>query len=165
MSKGENKTSAVEVFLEHHRFYSNRTWQYFGAILLINSLLLRTIKDLKDLPELVTLISYVSVIIIGIFYHLINWTDMRIDDNMKRVNQLLKQKIPEHKTLLENSMNWSKFGIFVITIPYFYLTRTNYGWHFQLYILIISFLTIVATSERTRRKFEAKNNMKRKYCH
>jgi uncharacterized membrane protein len=160
MSKDENKGSEVEVFLEHHRFYSNRTWQYFGAILFINSFLLSSIKDLKDLPVLITLISYVSVIIIGVFYHLINWTDMRIDDNMKRVTKLLEKKFPEHKTLFENSMNWSKFGIFVITIPYFYLILTNYGWHFQLFTLIIIFLTIVAISERTRLKFEARNKMK-----
>lgn len=158
---GINKSPELEMFLEHHRFYSNRTWQYFGAILLINSLLFSAIKDLKDLPELITIASFMSITIIGVFYHLINWTDMRIDNNMERVNKLLENPIPEHRTTLENTINWSKFGIFVITIPYFYLTLKNNTSCLVFCLLLIIFLAIIIISERTRRKFESKHKLKK----
>lgn len=155
-----DKSSEIEIFLEHHRFYSNRTWQYFGAILLINSLLFSTIKDLKDSPELITTISFMSVTIIGVFYHLINWTDMRIDNNMERVNKLMESPIPEHKTALENTINWSKFGIFVITIPYFYLTLKNNNSCLIFCLILIIFLSIIIISEITRKRFETKHKLK-----
>ena len=144
----------VETLLEHHRFYSNRHWQYFGAILLINSLLFTVIKDLA---EYIMVISYPSVLIITIFYHLINWTDMRIESNMKRINNLLDKPIYEPDTLLENTINWSKAGVIIITFPYFYFLKDNVC---LLSLLMILFISIIILSEWTRKNFEQKHKDK-----
>lgn len=149
--------NTIDTFLEHHRFYSNRSWQYFGAVLLINSLILNVLKDLKDESYLIAILSFISIALIAVFYHLLNWTDMRIDMNMQRVNEMLEKKVPVPNTFLENSINWSKFAIIVLTLPYYFITQ-KYCQSMTLTLgLAIFFLAIILLSGRTRRKFEQKN--------
>lgn len=158
MNSKEDNKDKLSILMEHHRFYSNRTWQYFGAILTINSLIFNSLNGLKQESNLISVISFMSVFIIGIFYHLINWTDMRIENNMKRINELLESPIPEPKTFLENSTNWSKAGILILTLPYSYITYLYYHCIAVLICLIGVFLIIIIISEWTRRNFEERIN-------
>jgi hypothetical protein len=80
-----DKTELISSLLEHHRFYINRNWQFFGGILLVNSILLNSIGTLKSEPLQLTVVSFSFVLLIGTFYHLINWTNMRIDTNMEKI--------------------------------------------------------------------------------
>jgi hypothetical protein len=62
-------------FLERHRFYSNRLWQYFAAILLINSIVLGSFDKFEKNQGLAEAVSTMSIALIGIFYHLLKTTD------------------------------------------------------------------------------------------
>jgi hypothetical protein len=119
----------ARALMEHHRFYITRNWQYFGAILLIDSLVFNAYADLRSDDDLVTTISLTSVALIGIFYHLINWTDMRIDRNAERINSFVGGELVEQRRdLLEGLIPWMKLGVVIAAIPHVVLAGHSGKW-------------------------------------
>lgn len=146
-SAGRVTQELIGFLLEHHRFYINRNWQYFGAILLIDSLVLNAYGELNSNSPLVVAISSTSVLLVAIFYHLINWTDMRIDRNAYRLNALdFGELIESPKGRLEGLILWMKLGVVVAAAPHFWLAGQVCGWLTALQILVAALL--VGTSER-----------------
>jgi hypothetical protein len=147
-----NKSQLVSSLLEHHRFYINRNWQFFAGILLVNSILLGSIDSLLKEPVQLVVVSFSSVLVIGTMYHLINWTNMQIDTNMVKVNNLIGEyKIEFPVSFFEGLINWMKFAIIILTLPYYFLVYS-----ISIYIvvaLVVSFLLLIFISEITTRRF------------
>ncbi|MCG2784919.1 MAG: hypothetical protein L6461_07405 [Anaerolineae bacterium] len=147
-----DKTALIAPLMEHHRFYVNRNWQFFGGILLVNSILLNSIDTLLKEHLQLVVISFSFVLLIGTFYHLINWTNMRIDTNMAKINALTgKYKTESPSSPFEGMISWMKFAIIVLTLPYYFFAYTV-----SIYVvagLVLSFLVLVMISEVTTRKF------------
>lgn len=136
--------------LEQHRFYINRNWQYFGAILLIESLVLNAYADLRTVPGLLETVSLVSVGLIGIFYHLINWTDMRIDRNAERLNQFARGELIEpRRGTLEGLIPWMKTGTVLAVVPHLALSL-DASLCFAIGILILLTLVVVLSERIVR---------------
>ena len=122
-------TELIGFLLEQHRFYINRNWQYFGAILLIDSLVFNAYGDIRSADSLVATISSTSVVLVAIFYHLINWTDMRIDRNAERINRLSFGEIIEGRQgLLEGLILWMKLGVVMAAVPHLFLSMQLNPW-------------------------------------
>jgi|CXWL01.1.fsa_nt_gi hypothetical protein len=129
-SKTLPHTELLGILLEQHRHYINRNWQYFAAILLIDSVVFNSYGDLKDSPRLVATVSLSATAFVGIFYHLINWTDMRIDRNALRVNKLAEAVLVESpQGAFEGLIPWMKIGVVVAAIPHLFLAgEFGGGW-------------------------------------
>lgn len=146
----------IAALLEHHRFYVNRNWNFFGGILLVNSIIFNSIDKILADYTLLSGLAISAILVIGVFYHLINWTDLRIEMNMEKVNELMKKyKTPFPKSVFEGMINWMKFAIFILTIPYFFfLNRVNL---ILLICGIVIFLIMLLISEVVTRKFKKKH--------
>lgn len=150
-----DKSTLISSLMEQHRFYVNRNWQFFGGILLVNSILLNSIDSLLKAPLQLVVVSLSFVLLIGTFYHLINWTNMRIDTNMEKVNELSgKYKTNFPTSPFEGMINWMKFAIVVLTLPYYFLTYTVS--QYVVAALVFSFLALVVISEVTTFRFSKK---------
>ena len=152
----------IGVLLEHHRFYINRNWQYFGAILLIDSLALNAYGELQGDSDLAAAISLTSVLLVSIFYHLINWTDMRIDRNAKRLNALgFGELVESPRGRLEGLIPWMKLGVLVAAAPHIWLAGQVCRWLCIAEVVLVTVL--LGTSEHivasTRRKPVEEINM------
>jgi hypothetical protein len=144
------------ILLEQHRFYINRNWQYFGAILLIDSLVLNAYRDLRNADSLVATISSTSVVLVAIFYHLINWTDMRVDRNAERIKLLPYGEIIERRQgLLEGLILWMKLGIVMAAVPHLFLSMQLNSWlvagEAGILVLFIATSEILVRKARKRR--------------
>lgn len=152
---GRDSAELIGALLEHHRFYINRNWQYFGAILLIDSLVLNAYGDLQGDPNLVFAISTTSVVLVSIFYHLINWTDMRIDRNAARLNALeFGQLIESPRGLFEGLIPWMKLGVVVAAVPHFWLGGQLGPWVVagEAGLLLLFMVTSELVVRRARRR-------------
>lgn len=131
--------------LEHHRFYVTRNWQYFGALLLINSVTLNAYDDIKGSTLLADAIGVSSLVLFAVLYHLINWTNMRIDMNMPHVNKLLSRPTPLPSRWYEGLIAWMKGGMVALAIPYVALlvSLERFSWIFGL----TAYVSLVSASE------------------
>jgi uncharacterized membrane protein YesL len=156
--KDRTDKELVATFLEHHRFYISRNWNYFGGILLVNSVIYNSFDKLVSNPLLLSSVTISALIVIAVFYHLINWTNMRIDTNMEKVNDLLeKYKTDFPESVLHGLINWMKLAITILTLPYFILAYQSSLIAFIMGIII--FVGLIITSEMTTRSFRKEKNV------
>jgi hypothetical protein len=121
MSEFERDTTLRKEMLTHrlknHREYVTRQWQYFASFILLNGLLINAIKDLGAAnPLLVTVLGLAFITASAVFFHLINWTDMRIHRNAKCVNQLAGQDLIELPGPTEGITTWLLFSIVIFAL-------------------------------------------------
>jgi hypothetical protein len=135
----------LPVLLEHHRFYINRNWQFFAALLVVDSVVLNAFDGLVRTPLLGAGVSLSSLALIGVFYHLINWTDLRIDLNVARINRIQSfELVPPPRHFLEGLIYWMKFGLFVLCLPHFLLAARTAWWLVPVGLFVLVVLVVVS---------------------
>ncbi len=146
MNDDKFATTLLPVLLEHHRFYVNRNWQFFAALLVVDSVVLNAFDGLARTALLGAGVSLSSLALIGVFYHLINWTDMRIDHNVARINRIQGfELVPPPIHRLEGLVQWMKVGLFVLCVPHFLLAARTAWWLVLIGVVIL--VTLVVVSE------------------
>lgn len=103
--------------LENHRGYIARQWHYYAAFILLNGLLINAVKDLAPINALLLIaLGLAFVTTSAVFFHLINWTQMRIHRNAIRINELTDQNLIEIPNPYEGVTPWLLFSILVFTV-------------------------------------------------
>lgn len=88
--------------IQMHRDYISRQWQYFATDIVLNSLLINAVKDLSTArPLLLAMLGIASIVTSGVFFHLINWTNMRINRNAGKINELAEENLVELPSAFE----------------------------------------------------------------
>lgn len=72
MTDGTVPKEFLQVLLEHHRFYVNRNWQFFAALLVVDAVALNAFDGLAKSALLGADVSLSSLVLIGVFYYLTN---------------------------------------------------------------------------------------------
>jgi hypothetical protein len=138
---------------DNHREYVSRQWQYYATFILLNGLLINAVKDLGATDALlVTALGLAFVTTSAVFFHLINWTKMRIHRNAVRINELTRQSLIETPKWHEGIAPWLLFSILVFTICWLiWLSRS--GW-VALLLGVFLFVFIVGNSLLSTRRWE-----------
>jgi hypothetical protein len=138
---------------DNHREYVSRQWQYYATFILLNGLLINAVKDLGAINALlVTALGLAFVTTSAVFFHLINWTKMRIHRNAVRINELTGQSLIEIPEWHEGIAPWLLFSILVFTICWLiWLFRS--GWA-ALSLGVFLFVFIVVNSLLSTRRWE-----------
>jgi hypothetical protein len=146
--------------LTSHREYISRQWQYYAAFILLNGLLINAVKDLASTSVLlVTALGLAFITTSAVFFHLINWTQMRIHRNAIRVNQLaaslqvkgLAQDLIEIPRWHEGITPWLLFSILVFTACWLVWLYNN--GLVALFLGVVLFLAIIGSSIWSTRKW------------
>lgn len=157
MGQSENNLSLTSEILKHrsdnHREYVSRQWQYYATFILLNGLLINAVKDLGAINALlVTALGLAFVTTSAVFFHLINWTKMRIHRNAIRINELTEQSLIEIPKWHEGIAPWLLFSILIFTICWLiWLFRS--GW-VALLLGVFLFIFIVGNSLFSTRRWE-----------
>lgn len=156
MENTENKISLIKEILtqrlQSHREYISRQWQYYAAFLLLNGLVVNAIKELGTAtPVLVIALGIATVATSGVFFHLVNWANMRIFRNAVKINELAGQALIEIPKANEGITPWLLFSIMTFTLCWLV-------WLFQVGFLasllgLLLFLFIVGNSILSTRKW------------
>ena len=110
MSTAKTKEFQVEILkqrLENHRGYVSRQWQYFGTFILLNGLLVNAFKELGTSNQSPLLgLCVASILTSAVFFHLIDWTHMRIYRNAKRIAEIAGEPIVEMPNFFGGITPW-----------------------------------------------------------
>jgi hypothetical protein len=160
MAQSENNPSLTPEILkqrfDNHREYVSRQWQYYATFILLNGLLINAVKDLGAIdPLLVTALGLAFVTTSAVFFHLINWTKMRIHRNAVKINGLAGQSLIEIPKWHEGIAPWLLFSILIFTICWLiWLFRSGWvalllGVFLFVFIVGNSFVSTVRWEKRT----------------
>jgi hypothetical protein len=107
--------------LENHREYVSRQWQYYATFILLNGLIINAVKDLSITASLaVRVLAMAFVISSGVFFYLVRWTNMRIQRNAAKTNELAQklatQNLIEIPRTSEGITPWMLVSIVAFTV-------------------------------------------------
>jgi hypothetical protein len=98
--------------LENHRGYVSRQWQYFATFILLNGLLVNAFKELGNSNQSLLLgLCIASILTSAVFFHLINWTYMRIYRNARKITETAGESIVEMPNFWEGITPWLLLSI------------------------------------------------------
>jgi hypothetical protein len=98
--------------LENHRGYVSRQWQYFATFILLNGLLVNAFKELGASNQSLLLgLCIASILTSAVFFHLINWTYMRIYRNAGKIAEIAGEPIVEMPNFWEGITPWLLLSI------------------------------------------------------
>jgi len=143
--------------LESHREYVSRQWQYYATFILLNGLIINAIKDLSTTASLtVRVLAMAFLISSGVFFSLVRWTNMRIERNAARTNELARKLKQQNLIEIPGAFNGITPLVLVSIVAF---TVCWLIWLFGVSPKFglagaISFILIVANSLRSARKVE-----------
>jgi len=92
--KENNHSVELEILkhrLENHRQYVSRQWQYYATFVLLNGLALNAVKEQYAASSVARTLAIAFAITSAVFFYLVRWTDMRIQRNAVKINELARK--------------------------------------------------------------------------